>query len=110
MTSRMTGPWPCLCLMTAMASPVGVPDGCTAPSWVTVEPDGRVGTMASAGRSTGPLTTGGAVDAVLVLVSSLPFLSFSGLGGAVVVGAGAAGPGLWLADGLAEAGAVVAVV
>src|SRR6478672_766558 len=105
-TSRITLPWPCLCLMRAVASPVGVDDGRTAPSWVAVAPGVRLGTMASAGRSVGPLT--GAV--VVVVLVSLPLWSFSGLEVAVVVGAGAAGPAGWAADGLAEAGAVVPVV
>src|SRR5581483_4617654 len=105
--SRMTGPWPCLVLMIAAASPVGVDDGATMPSWVALPVGLMLGTMASAGRSTGPLT-GGAV--VVVVVSSFGLWSFSDLGGAVVVGAGAAGVAGWVADGTAETGAVVAVV
>src|SRR5258708_5701768 len=100
-TSRITVPWPCLCLMRAGAAPVGVDDGSTAPSWVAVAPGVRLGTMASAGRSIGPLT-GGAV--VVVVDVSLPLWSFAGLVVAVVVGAGAAGGVGWVPDGIAEAG------
>src|SRR5437764_284998 len=100
--SRMTLPWPCLCLMIAVASPVGVDEGWIAPSWVAVPLGVTLGTIASAGRSVGPLTWG----AVVVVVSSLGLWSFSGLVVAVVVGAGAAGVAGWVADGITAAGAV----
>src|SRR4051812_9977389 len=99
-TSRITVPWPCFCLMIAVASPVGVDEGWIAPSWVAVPFGVTLGTIASAGRSVGPFTGGAAV---VVLVSSLGFLSFSDFGGVVVVGAAAAGGEGWLADGLAVA-------
>src|SRR3954447_2046149 len=97
--------WPCFSLRSATASPVGVDDGATAPSCVAVAFGVTLGTMDSADRSTGP-ETGGAV--VVVDVSSFGFLSFSGLVGLVVVGAGAAVVGTWPATP-AGVGAVVVV-
>src|SRR2546423_8561598 len=95
---------PCFSLMSAVASPLGVAEGCTTPSCVAVPVGLMLGTIASAGRS-GPLT-GGAV--VVVVVSSFGLWSFSALAAVVVVGAGAAGVPVWLA-GLAVAGTVEGV-
>src|SRR5579884_3536795 len=87
----------CFCLISATASPCGVVDGCTAPSWVAVPVPAMSGMMASGGMlmaGAGAVVAGavgvvpwvGGGDVGVVVGGCVSGVVVGGLVGAVVVG------------------------